>query len=679
MRNFLLFIALVWIVAPARAQDWCPNAKTADERTICENDYLGELDSTLSSLYARVRDASVNKRPLLEQQRAFLKRRATCKSDTSCIRIEHEKQISFFEQIGRKLTLIRDPNEPSAEAIESRSTPSLVGELVEISRIEIDYRTSAEAGNSMDSLIVANWRYESLAELKTPEADAALVSAALATRGIRSTIEHNAGRSQILGALEQFASSPRKDVFIFYYAGHAANISGHSSLLLPGFGYSADPRDDYVPISDIVNVIATLGYKKALIVFDACRNVIEVPSVQTAVADARTDTPNTRGATTLVSRSVELAALKGMDYAISFSSAEGQTALDTVNGNNSPFAEAFASNMRSKETFLDAIIETRRSVRKSTSDRQRPTLEMSWDEDLSLAGGLLKSLAYEPLTPVRKRISDIPPTLQLMDFGQWKLKYEMSSDDPCRPSGPPGTASFTPSWDLECIYREYGFDDVVTPSVLGNRADGSERFVNPDGNIVTCHSLDVVADLDADGRDEKIEFYNLNIGIVNFERDQHLARYYSPLGCNVSDVKIFDIDRGGVSDLIITFYCGPIKQCLVILSGEKLIENVGGEIGGSDVPELLRFFETENDIGLLNGLTRMTLFYDEHIKNLPRLEPEGINYDNYGITWEKGRSYGADNKSIRISRDGSVRLTSGPDIYIIRDIGTKNLRVQKIR
>lgn len=687
--RFLSFIfgglCLLVCSAPVSAQQWCSKANKPDELAICSDSELGQLDQQLSSAFAALRDGVPNRQPVIDQQRSFLKRRALCGADHACIRAEHQKQITLYSGVASKLGISLPLAAPAIAAVPP-STTERSSQQVQIDSISIDYGPLGAAGNAMDALVVANWDYAELDTLKTPDADAVLVSSALATRGIAARIERNVGRQTLLDALAKFADSPRKDVFIFYYAGHAANINGNSSLLLPSFRVKGGTSNgEYIPISAITNTISKLGYKKALIIFDACRNIIDVNDPQ-VVATVAAEYQNTRSVKALTSRSMELAALKDMDYAISFSSAEGQTALDTVNGQNSPFAQAFASNLREKDTFFDAIIETRRDVRKVTNDRQRPTLEMSWDEDLTLSGNLLKSVEYSFNDGVTARIDGPSEDTRLVRDApnSRSIQHKMTADDPCRRAAPmPGVASFDSSV-FNCVSEAYHLKAASNDTISGRVNFFPERSAIDD-HVQICSSAKFVFDLDLDGRPEIATFSQDRYGgVLTFERDGHIANYYSRLGCNFWDLTVYDLDKNGVADLIIPYACEGeqsdmfIETCLVVLSGERLISNVDGTFQGSSEANLERYFKKSKYLGLLGGLNRVALFYDEGIRDVLPISPAGLGYVGYFDTWEIGRENRISTKQARIARDGSITLQSDGDTYTMPNLQSDKFALKKI-
>src|SRR6185436_1813484 len=81
---------------------------------------------------------------------------------------------------------------------------------VSIAAVHIDYGQLAAARTRADALIVANFDYDQLPDLKTPEADAALVAAALKSRGIPSQTLLNATRADLVAAIAAYAQSSNK-------------------------------------------------------------------------------------------------------------------------------------------------------------------------------------------------------------------------------------------------------------------------------------------------------------------------------------------------------------------------------------------------------------------------------------------------------------------------------------
>lgn len=690
----LLSVALSFLCCgQSQAQSWCGEAKTKVELAICGDISLGQRDEALTQLFARLRDSANDRQAVVDAQRAFLKRRNACGSDAACIGQEYDRQIGLYMQVAQQAGIAlpnaaKDDPAPKPEATTATDSETALadGQEIKLAVVSMEFGELGGAGNAMDALVVANSDYAELDDLKTPDADAELVSSALKARGIRTKIISGASRAELDAALASFKDSPRKDVFVFYYAGHAATIGGNSSLIFPDFRIAdGTSNGEYEPISEITKLVSKLGYKKALIVFDACRNIVDVNDSTVAPAVVA-QYENTRSVKALASRSVELAALQDMDYAISFSSAEGQTALDTINGRNSPFAEAFAFNVRDKKTFFEAIIETRRSVRQLTSDRQRPTLEMSWDEDLALSSNLIKSVTYRFLEPFDVIVGRPNGALQPeTGFGAWqnayRLAYRTTDNDGCALAVPtPGSVSFTFS-SFDCL------SDVFQMSVRQNPVTGTKVSFptydtrERDSSHGRCEDATFVLDLDADGRPETATFgSNRYGGYLQFVRDGHTATYYSQLGCSFSDVTVYDLDKNGVADLIISYACGEeIGECLAVLSGERLVSNVDGDFHSGDDKRFEKFFMKSEYLGILAGLNPIALYYDQHLKVIAEISPSGLRFSAYSKTWEDIPDNYMPNKKVVIKRDGSIDVISDDQQFRISAFQGQGLTVERVK
>lgn len=553
---------------------------------------------------------------------------------------------------------------------------------VAISRIHIAYDDLGGAGNRIDAFIVANADYAELDDLETPVSDAEIVGAALKSRGIGANTQVNINRKELERSLRTFSRKRNGDVFVFYYAGHAANINGQPSLIFPAFRVEGNTSNgEYLPISEITEIISKLGYGKVLIVFDACRNIIELDDASEETAEVVAKYAGTRGVNALAGRKVELGALEGLDFAISFSSAKGQVAIDTLNGRNSPYAEAFAANLREKETFFDAIIETRRGVRNATGNRQRPTLEMSWDEDISLSTGIVRSASITLLEPRSAILHASRDNIRSDEaFLAWDhtvvVSHQVQSpDDACAPqSSPPNSMTFR-FHSLDCVTDAHGMRPV------SGKADILETWQTDyrDGVTRACEEAVFEVDLDSDGRAERLRLgSNRYGGLLQFDRDGHSASYYSELGCNFTSMTVYDIDRNGIRDLLFEFHC-EAGSCLVFLSGEKLVANVDGVFGPAGDEPIARFMKPSRWHGVLGGLSKIALFYDQNIRWTEQLAGNSLSYTTFSTTWQPYEEHVMPNKQVAINRDGSVVLESDGKVFALPSLQTRDIALRPAR
>lgn len=670
-RRSVLFLLTAFVISfmggaqDSKSQSWCPQAKTPVEKTICADASLGARDEYISGIYAALYSAVSEKDKLRSLQRAWLKERGACGPDKLCLQSRYDQMIAAYRQLAEKINLqVPAPGFAAAttNAQDGASSQVTVNpNSLSIAEVDFDFAQTAANGNSIDALVVASSNYASIPDLQTPSADAEIVSAAFKSRGIASSTITDPNREELASALMAFIDSPRKDVFVFYYAGHAADINGKPSVLFRDFKLEGTRTNgQQQPIDEVIGAISRLGYKKVLIIFDACRNLVEVEEAK--VVPLPNSPASNKAATyrNLGSHSVDLNPLRDLDYAISFSAAEGQFALDTVDGRNSPFAAAFSQNIREKETFFDAIIETRRDVKSATSNRQQPSLEMSWDEDLTLSSTIVKSVSIALL----EERQVIVPSPHHADFKQevrygttvTTIRHKVDDTSRCALNhSPPTSAQFSFFGALECVEKHYDLQGVDKSGGAFRAFETQKR----DGIVRSCESVTFVVDLDTDGRYETVRLGSDRYGgVLTFERDGHVASYYSMLGCNFEYATFYDIDQNGTRDVIIPFKC-EAGDCLVMLSGEKLVANVDGTFYGPATEPIAQYMTKPEWMGILAGLTPVALFYDENLKWTEQLYGNTFEYRNFGPTWERDKSSGMPNKKVRINRDGTVEIESG--------------------
>ena len=134
------------------------------------------------------------------------------------------------------------------------------------------HSSNSDAFGKYEVLIIANESYQSLVDLKTPQADALAVGAALKNRfGAHVEYLFNATRVEMLAALNRYRKELEpSDNFILYYAGHGI----YDEELNIGYWQPVDgtPDEDYTWI-DTDRVSRTLsGFKSrnALVIADSC-------------------------------------------------------------------------------------------------------------------------------------------------------------------------------------------------------------------------------------------------------------------------------------------------------------------------------------------------------------------------------------------------------------------------
>jgi len=234
------------------------------------------------------------------------------------------------------------------------------------------------------ALVIGNGRYQSrdISPLANPANDATDMAAVLKELGYNVTLRTNAGLRDMLDALRDFSLDLRRsseNEGFFWFAGHGLSVR-NIHYMLP---VDVDPVNDNiiargsVSVDDLMEEIGNARNKTNLIVIDACRNTL-LPG----------------GSRNVGSRG--LAVLAADDYRVSgnkivYSTMAGRTAADGVPGSrNSPFAQAFISNIKNPESFDDLFLDIANETMRLTRGDQQP---------YSMGTFAVKSYTINPLPP----------------------------------------------------------------------------------------------------------------------------------------------------------------------------------------------------------------------------------------------------------------------------------------
>ncbi len=218
----------------------------------------------------------------------------------------------------------------------------------------VNFSGSGFLSNKRMALVIGNSDYES-SPLRNPVNDANLIGESLNEIGFQTNVKENLSLKEMQAAVQNFTKElPKGAVGLFYFAGHGIQIDGRNFLIPVDF----DPAQPDVAKQavEVESVIRSIAAKSGLniLILDACRNA---PKGFSASA-------NKKG----------LAEIKGAPIGtfIAFSTAPGKTAKDG-RGDNSPYSEALAENLRLRPSRLeDVFIRTRIQMDNVTSGEQTP-------------------------------------------------------------------------------------------------------------------------------------------------------------------------------------------------------------------------------------------------------------------------------------------------------------------
>jgi hypothetical protein len=224
------------------------------------------------------------------------------------------------------------------------------------------------------ALVIGNGDYTVAPDLKNPVGDATAVAAGLKKLGFTVTLLTDSGTAAFQDQMDRFvAGAEGAESVVFYYAGHAFQLSG-VNYLVP-VDAALDSRDRLAAETwSLDAVIARLQSRnrQTLIFLDACRN-----------------DPLPQGVRGSGVASDGLARVQaGVGTFVAFATAPGAVSADGVaGGDHSPFATALLKHLPEKgKSVSDMMIEVRNDVENATLRKQVP-----WDQS-----SLREQFYFEP-------------------------------------------------------------------------------------------------------------------------------------------------------------------------------------------------------------------------------------------------------------------------------------------
>ena len=207
------------------------------------------------------------------------------------------------------------------------------------------------------ALVVGVSNYHSVSPLKNTLNDAQRMGAALERLGFEVTRVADPTRADFVRAIRDFgARAHEADASLFFYAGHALEVSGHN-WLLPVDAKLESTLDLKLEALDVDTVLDRAQLARTAIMFlDACRNN---PFADRLVAE-------NRGAAARGLARIDPTS----GVFVAFATAPGQVALDG-NGADSPFTEALLRYIETPGLEIRQLMSrVRADVHQATKDQQ---------------------------------------------------------------------------------------------------------------------------------------------------------------------------------------------------------------------------------------------------------------------------------------------------------------------
>lgn len=337
----------------------------------------------------------------------------------------------------------------------------------------VSWSQNAAAQDRM-ALLIANESYsQDLGELTNPGNDVELIARSLRAIGFPDAnirILRDADRTTLLDELDRYAerlgSASSDAVGFFYYSGHgAANPRDQRNYLIPVDVRSPDASlwNGSVPVEEVVRRLSETAPNAAhFVVFDACRNVLRLP---------------TKGGKGFLPTREERGVF------IAFSTEPGATASD-AGGGSGPYAEALASELkRPGQDHLSLFQNVKERVFSSTG------VQVPWErngllERIYLAG---RATAEQKSAPsprpsaqacfdhsgVAYCVSSFLPT---EGINKYDYSPRSASDDDDRTAWVEGRADAGDQGEGEWILLEWGRDRPLAALMLKNGYPKSDRL-----------------------------------------------------------------------------------------------------------------------------------------------------------------------------------------------------------
>jgi uncharacterized caspase-like protein len=241
--------------------------------------------------------------------------------------------------------------------------------------------------------LIANHKYEaSVGELKNPKNDVDEIATALQTIGFPKKnifIEPNLRADELRNAIREHVARVKAagpgTISFFYYAGHgAAAPEAQGNYIIPIDVPRIDRPDVWrqaIALDEVIKSLAAANEAKHVVVFDACRDELNVP---------------TRGMQLLSFTPIPLTQ-QDAEMLIAFATAPGRRAWDAhrPGERNGPYAVALSGELKKGGlNHMELFYNVRMSVRNMTASQQVP-----WTHDGLLTRLTLNSTPAPPREP----------------------------------------------------------------------------------------------------------------------------------------------------------------------------------------------------------------------------------------------------------------------------------------
>lgn len=227
------------------------------------------------------------------------------------------------------------------------------------------------------ALVIGNGSYSS-SPLKNPVNDAADMADILKKMGFNVILKTNVSKREMGRAVENFGTQlKKKDVGLFFYAGHAVQVGGVNYLIPIGANIIEETDVEYEAL-DTGRILSKMHHAKSrvnIVILDACRDNPYAHSFRST------------------SRGLAIIAKAPVGTIISYSTSPGDVAFDGK-GRNSPYTSSLMKYMKEPALPVEHVFKkTREKITQETNGRQIPWELSSLQGDFCFVPGSIKIAA----------------------------------------------------------------------------------------------------------------------------------------------------------------------------------------------------------------------------------------------------------------------------------------------
>lgn len=322
--------------------------------------YRGDVYREMGDLARAFADFNEAVRIVPDYVATYVGRGLTYERSGDFVRARHDYE--------KALSLPSDKEAALAKPAQKTAKERLTALIEEDARQKLAGRQKSERFIPQDpgvrlALVIGNSDYKAVPPLYNTLRDAEAVADAFRKLGFKTVVTaSNLTREEFLATLREFGKKvERADWAVIFYAGHAFSMDGDNYLIPVDAKIKSDQdvQAEVVPLEKVL--VATKGATRIrLVMLDACRDNPFLKNMK------RTSASHTIGN--------GLASIEPGDRTfVAFATRDGRTAEDGLDGDHSPFTQAFLNNLNKPGLEINMLFrKVHDEVLDTTKGRQEP-------------------------------------------------------------------------------------------------------------------------------------------------------------------------------------------------------------------------------------------------------------------------------------------------------------------